>query len=143
MAEFQNETFDEIYEYRGVKAEIWNDDYGQQKIVKFVNDPIFGNQEIGLGCYNFAYKDDIDYIIDQKLDTIYRFELPYFGAKIEWFDNNGYRDIRLVYRNRILKIFLTPETYVLTDIEKQKIITLSTSILQRLLQPITDIEVVE
>jgi hypothetical protein len=46
--------------------------------------------------------------IDRKLDLITTFpkspELQ--GAKLEWFNNGGFRDIRLSYKGRVVKIFL-------------------------------------
>ena len=46
--------------------------------------------------------------IDRKLDLITTFpELPeYQGAKLEWFRNGSFRDIRLTYKGRIIKVFL-------------------------------------
>lgn len=98
----ENETLDEIYEYRGFSLQIWNDDYGKQKFLRFLNDPVFGTRDIGLGTYNFNYLQDVRDIIDEKLDTIcYFYE---FGARLKWFDNFGYRDIELTYRLRRIKI---------------------------------------
>ena len=47
--------------------------------------------------------------IDRKLDLITTFpKSPEFqGAQLEWFNNEGYRDVRLKYKGRVLKIFLT------------------------------------
>ena len=46
-------------------------------------------------------------ILDDHLDTITRFsEFPeLYGSKLTWFQNGGHRDIKLVYRGRILKVY--------------------------------------
>lgn len=116
--DFQNETFDETFTYRDITVQIWNDDYGQQKFIRFLNDPIFGTQDISLGSYNFNYKEDIKYIIDEKLDVIHYFSPPYHGAQLRWFDNGYYnRDIKLVYRSRAIKIFLVEDPHNLNLIK--------------------------
>ena len=47
-------------------------------------------------------------MVDRTLDLITDFRnLPNFaGAKLEYFHNGDFRDIRLSYKGRILKIFL-------------------------------------
>jgi hypothetical protein len=49
--------------------------------------------------------------------------LPNFvGAKLEYFRNGDYRDIRLSYKGRILKVFLVAgevnETYLISESKK-------------------------
>ena len=46
-------------------------------------------------------------ILDDHLDTITRFsEFPeLYGSKLTWFRNGSFRDIKLVYRGRILKVY--------------------------------------
>jgi hypothetical protein len=87
--------------------------------VKFLTDPAgvqcfaqFNNQLIDLGLNNLYYKEDVCRIIDRQLDLITDFrDCPSFvGAKVEYFNNGGYRDIRLSYKGRILKIFLVVGT---------------------------------
>lgn len=95
----QNSNFVETYTYRGISVDIYNDDYGQQFYCT-----LFG-EEVGFGAFNLNYREDLEYLIDEKLDVITRF--PKFrGSSLRWFDNGGYRDIKLVYKQRILKIFL-------------------------------------
>lgn len=63
---------------------------------------------IDLGVNNIFYKEDACLFIDRRLDLITEFRnCPNFdGAKLEYFQNGDYRDIRLSYRGRILKVFL-------------------------------------
>jgi len=98
-----------IFKYRGYEVPIYMDEPGQQYYC------IFDDHELGFGAYNVNYQDDLEYLIDQELDTIYEFkEEDYWGAHLEWFNNGGCRDIQLRYRNRILKVFLITDP----DIEK-------------------------
>jgi hypothetical protein len=63
---------------------------------------------IDLGLNNIYYKEDLCRFIDRRLDLITDFrDSPNFvGAKLEYFQNGDFRDIKLSYRGRILKIFL-------------------------------------
>ena len=83
--------------------------------IKFLSDPAgvqcfaqWNNQLIDLGLNNIYYKEDMCKFIDRQLDLITDFrDLPDFvGAKLEYFHNGDYRDIRLSYKGRLLKIFL-------------------------------------
>ena len=95
-------NFVETYAYRGISVDIYNDDYGQQFYCT-----LFG-EEVGFGAFNLNYREDLEYLIDEKLDVITRFpKSPRFrGASLRWFNNGEYRDIKLTYKQRILKIFL-------------------------------------
>ena len=79
---------------------------------------------IDLGLNNIYYKEDICKYIDRKLDLITDFrDYPNFiGAKLEYFHNGDFRDIRLSYRGRILKIFLVAgevnETWIISEAER-------------------------
>lgn len=54
------------------------------------------------------YKDDMQYIIDEKLDCITRFEdIGISGAQLRWFDNYGFRDVKLTYRLREIAVYIT------------------------------------
>jgi hypothetical protein len=68
----------------------------------------WNNELIDLGLNNIFYKEDICRFIDYRLDFITDFrDCPDFaGAKLEYFHNGDFRDIRLVYRGRIIKVFL-------------------------------------
>lgn len=63
---------------------------------------------IDLGLNNLYYKEDMCRFIDRRLDLITDFRnCPNFiGAKLEYFHNGDFRDIRLSYKGRIIKIFL-------------------------------------
>jgi hypothetical protein len=65
---------------------------------------------IELGEYNTVYQDDIKMIIDDHLDTVTRFsDLPeLYGSKLTRFQNGSFSDIKLVYRGRILKVYVNP-----------------------------------
>ena len=63
---------------------------------------------IDLGLNNIYYKEDMCGYVDRTLDLITDFRnCPNFaGAKLEYFHNGDFRDIRLVYKGRIIKCFL-------------------------------------
>lgn len=63
----QNSNFVETYTYRGISVDIYNDDYGQQFYCT-----LFG-EEVGFGAFNLNYREDLEYLIDEKLDVITRF----------------------------------------------------------------------
>ena len=77
-----------------------------------------------LGLNNIYYKDDMCRAVDRTLDLIADFRnCPDFvGAKLEYFHNGDFRDIRLVYRDRILKVFLVAgevnETWIISESER-------------------------
>ena len=84
----------------------------------------WNNQLIDLGLNNIYYKEDICKFIDRQLDLITDFRdcSNFVGAKLEYFHNGDYRDIRLSYQGRILKIFLVAgqvnETCVISESKK-------------------------
>jgi hypothetical protein len=89
--------------------------YRDQEI-NFLSDPAgvqcfaqWNGELIDLGLNNLYYKEDMCRFIDRRLDLITLFpKLPEFqGAKLEWFHNGDYRDIRLSYKDRLLKVYLT------------------------------------
>ena len=104
--------------------------YRDQEI-NFLSDPSgvqcfaqWNSQLIDLGLNNMYYKEDMCRIVDRKLDLITTFrDCPDFvGAKLEYFHNGDYRDIRLSYKGRILKIFLVAgqvnETLLISESKK-------------------------
>lgn len=105
-----------VISYRGFEVPIYVDDPGQQFYC------YWEGETLGFGSYNTNYEDDLRYIIDQKLDTIHYFDGPFFGAKLEWFDNGGYRDIRLLWRQRIVRVFLVEDQKPFNDLIRQEII---------------------
>lgn len=104
--------------------------YRDQEI-NFLSDPSgvqcfaqWNSQLIDLGLNNIYYKEDVCKFIDRQLDLITDFrDCPNFvGAKLEYFHNGDYRDIRLSYQGRILKIFLVAgsvnETWLISESKK-------------------------
>ena len=77
-----------------------------------------------LGLNNLYYKEDMCRVVDRELDLITDFRnCPDFaGAKLEYFQNGEFRDIRLCYRGRILKVFLVAgpvnETFLISESER-------------------------
>jgi hypothetical protein len=103
----------------------------REETINFVSDPSgvqcfaqWRGKLIDLGLNNIYYKEDICKYIDRTLDLITDFRnCPDFaGAKLEYFHNGDFRDIRLVYKGRILKIFLVTgvvnETFLISESEK-------------------------
>jgi hypothetical protein len=89
--------------------------YREQEI-NFLSDPAgvqcfaqWNGELIDLGLNNLYYKEDMCKFIDRRLDLITLFpKLPEFqGAKLEWFPNGCFRDIRLCYKGRVIKVYLT------------------------------------
>lgn len=104
--------------YRDQEVEILSDPSGNQCFAKW------NNELIDLGLNNIYYKEDICRFIDRRLDLITEFrDSPDFaGAKLEYFNNGGYRDIKLSYKGRILKVFLVAgsvnEIWVISEATK-------------------------
>lgn len=99
--------------------------------ITFLSDPMgiqcFGKCKdwlVDLGLNNIYYKEDMCKFIDRQLDLITDFRnCPDFaGAKLEYFHNGDFRDIRLVYKDRILKVFLVAgevnETWIISESER-------------------------
>jgi hypothetical protein len=88
--------------YRDQEVNILSDPSGVQCFAQW------NNQLIDLGLNNIYYKEDICRFIDRQLDLItdFRNSPDFAGAKLEYFHNGDYRDIRLSYRGRIIKVFL-------------------------------------
>ena len=104
--------------------------YRDQEI-NFLSDPSgvqcfaqWNGELIDLGLNNIYYKEDVCRFIDRRLDLITEFlDSPNFiGAKLEYFHNGDYQDIRLSYQGRILKIFLVAgpvdETWLISESKK-------------------------
>lgn len=103
----------------------------REETINFISDPSgiqcfaqWRGKLIDLGLNNIYYKEDICKYIDRTLDLITDFRnCPDFaGAKLEYFHNGDFRDIRLVYKGRILKIFLVTgvvnETFLISESKK-------------------------
>ncbi len=79
---------------------------------------------VDLGLNNIYYKEDMCKFIDRKLDLItdFRDSPDFAGAKLEYFHNGDFRDIRLLYKGRALKVFLVAgpvnETFLISESKK-------------------------
>ena len=95
----------ETFTNRGITVDCYEDRLGHQVVF-----PCRG-KVVELGEYNTVYQDDIKLIIDDHLDTITRFsDFPeLYGSKLTWFQNGSFSDIKLVYRGRILKVYINPD----------------------------------
>lgn len=95
----------ETFTYRGITADCYEDRLGHQVVFPWKG------KVVELGEYNTVYQDDIKLIIDDHLDTITRFsDFPeLYGSKLTWFQNGSFSDIKLVYRGRILKVYINPD----------------------------------
>ena len=125
LFEISNEALDlglvvryDTIEYRGETINFLSDPSGVQCFAQW-------NKElIDLGLNNIYYKEDICKLIDRRLDLITDFRnCPNFvGAKLEYFQNGDFRDIRLMYRGRLIKVFLVAgpvnETWIISESEK-------------------------
>ena len=107
--------------YRGEEINFLSDLSGVQCFAQWKD------QLIDLGLNNIYYKEDICKFIDRQLDLISDFrDSPNFtGAKLEWFCNGDYRDIKLSYKGRLIKCFL-----VTGEIDETLLISESKQILQ-------------
>jgi hypothetical protein len=89
--------------YRGQEINFLSDPSGTRCFAQW------DGQLVDLGLNNIYYKEDMCSYVDHQLDLITTFrDYPNFvGAKLDWFHNGEYRDIRLSYKGRILKVYLT------------------------------------
>lgn len=104
--------------YRGQKIYFLSDVSGTQCVAQW------RGQLVDLGSYNHRYREDMCRYVDRKLDLItdFRNSPDFVGAKLEYFHNGDYRDIRLAYKGRTLKVFLVAgevnETLLISESEK-------------------------
>ena len=103
----------------------------RNETINFLSDPSgvqcfaqWRGKLVDLGLNNIYYKEDMCKYVDRKLDLITDFRnCPNFvGAKLEYFHNGDFRDIRLLYKGRILKVFLVAgkvnETFLISESEQ-------------------------
>lgn len=115
--------------YRGQEIYFLSDVSGTQCVAQWQG------QLVDLGSYNHRYREDMCRFIDRQLDLITNFRnSPNFaGARLEYFHNGDYRDIRLIYKGRTLKVFLVAgevnETLLISESEK---ILLNSGLLEEL-----------
>ena len=105
-------------EYRGETINFLSEPMGVQCFAQW------RGKLVDLGLNNIYYKEDMCKFVDRELDLITDFrDCPDFaGAKLEYFHNGDFRDIRLCYKGRILKVFLVVgevnETFLISESEK-------------------------
>lgn len=102
------------FSYRGIDIGFYEDTSGHQ-ITAIWDDKLYQ-----FGVYNTSYRDDMQIIIDDYLDTITRFEKQpaFYGSKLEYFDNAGFRDVRLIYRGRVLGVWTDASESTMRFIEE-------------------------
>ena len=104
--------------YRGEEINFLSDVSGVKCVAQW------RGQLVDLGMCNIYYKEDMCRFVDHQLDLITDFRnCPDFvGAKLEYFHNGDYRDIRLTYKGRTLKVFLVAgevdETLLISESKK-------------------------
>ena len=98
-SELLHNTYQGTRTYRGVTINFSQDPEFLQLIAEF------NDTKLPLGYASGNYWEDVQHVIDLQLDTICQFEelTPY--ARLLFFDNYTNKDIKLVYRGRILKIY--------------------------------------
>lgn len=101
--------------YRGFDIDFYEDVSGHQ-LLAIWEDKIFE-----FGVYNTQAKEDMKLLVDEKLDTVTRFESypQLYGAKLEYFENSGFRDLRLIYRGRIIKLWRSPKSEDLPFLQQE------------------------
>lgn len=115
------------FDYRGIHLDLYLDELNQELFTFWPKT----NELVSFGSYNADFREDARYLIDRQLDFIAEdFGEGITGARLEYFDNAGHRDIRLVYQGRVIKIFLV---VVASQINKSKLIAKSRQILLKLI----------
>jgi hypothetical protein len=105
-------------EYRGEEINFLSDPMGVQCFAQW------RGKLWDLGLNNIYYKEDMCRSVDRTMDLITDFcNCPDFaGAKLEYFHNGDFRDIRLCYKGRIIKVFLVAgpvnETFLISESER-------------------------
>ena len=105
-------------EYRGEEINFLSSVDGVQCFAQWRGDLV------DLGLNNLHYKEDMCKYVDRTLDLItdFRDSPDFVGAKLEYFHNGDFRDIRLCYKGRILKVFLVAgevnETWIISEAER-------------------------
>lgn len=130
----QDPDYVETVSYRGFDFDVYIDDPGQQYYTEWEG------ETMSFGAYNSLYREDIKFLVDDKLDTIYTFgsreEIKYFGARLKWFQNAGYRDIGLYYRGRLCRVYFSNGCKDITDSALNRLVADSKDILDKLLDKI-------
>lgn len=95
----------DTYIYRGIKVDVFDDDYGQQYYF------YFNGRSIGCGAYNTDYKHCIEYEVDHYLDDIFSYseiDKIYSGAYLKY-NNHEHTEIVLTYRMDELQVWTLEE----------------------------------
>ena len=104
--------------YRGQEINFLSDVSGVQCFAQW------RGELVDLGISNIYYKEDMCRFVDRRLDLITEFrDCPNFdGAKLEYFRNGDFRDIKFSYKGRIIKVFLVTgevnETLLISEVKK-------------------------
>lgn len=108
-------------EYRGETINFLSDPSGIQCFAQW------RGKLVDLGLNNIYYKEDMCKYVDRELDLITDFRncSDFVGAKLEYFHNGNFRDIRLCYKGRIIKCFL-----VVGPVDEESLIAESIKILR-------------
>lgn len=105
-------------EYRGETINFLSDPMGVQCFAQW------RGKLVDLGLNNIYYKEDMCKFVDRELDLITDFRdcTDFTGAKLEYFHNGDFRDIRLCYKGRTVKVFLVAgpvnETFLISESER-------------------------
>lgn len=117
--------------YRDLEITFFSDPAGDLIVARLPSGEI-----LDFGYHNLDYRVEACRVVDRQLDLITTFPDDEFdhAAKLEYFNNAGHRDVRLVYRDRVLKIFLLTENTRIssTELIKEAEKTLSLYLINRL-----------
>lgn len=113
-------------DYRGVSVDFW------ENIADCEIFTIWHGEYLGFGFANLCnFQDDMKLVIDQELDTVSKFDefQNLIGCRLKWFKNGYARDLQLLHRNRILKVWVVTDE---SKVDLQKIIQEAREILLKL-----------
>ena len=121
---YVNNTIITSLDYRGHHIDFYDDPDGNQVYA------IWKSKAIYFGTFNTDYVAEMKKIIDLDEDTIYVFK-EYPGARLMYFKNACWLDIKLVYNKRTLRIYPALGSGVLSDENKEGIIKDAQELLER------------
>ena len=97
-------------DYRGVHLDFFQDAPSRQVYINYQGNQVF------FGINNSLYSDDAKKLIDFDLDYICSFKKA--NALLKYFDNSGSRDIVLLQKRRILKVYLVSPSLNLDEVKR-------------------------
>lgn len=102
--------------YRDLEITFFSDPAGDLIVARLPSGEI-----LDFGYHNLDYRVEACRVVDRQLDLITTFPDDEFdhAAKLEYFNNAGHRDVRLVYRDRVLKVFVLSDS---TKVSKSHLI---------------------